>query len=57
MSDMQKQLLDTFEQAIPNMPDFDLGYVLGKSEAYVDKLRKEEKQEAEANGGESKCRY
>lgn len=48
MSDKQKQLVDTFEQAIPNMPDFDLGYVLGKSEAYVDKQRKEEQKADES---------
>lgn len=50
MSDKQKKVVDVIEQAIGNMPEFDQGYILGKSEAYLDKKRKEQMQDENPDG-------
>lgn len=52
MSNKQKKVVDAIEQAIGNMPEFDQGYILGKSEAYLDKKRKEQADENPDGDGE-----
>lgn len=43
MSEKEKQILETMTKAIPNMSEFDKGYLLGMGEAMVSN-KKEEKQ-------------
>lgn len=35
MNDLKNKVLQTLEKAIPNMPGFELGYILGKAELYA----------------------
>lgn len=36
MSEKEKQVVEKLKQAIPNMSDFDKGYILGKIEGMAD---------------------
>lgn len=36
MSEKEKQVVEKLKQAIPNMSDFDKGYILGKIEGMTD---------------------
>lgn len=35
MSERKTKLLETLEKALPNMPEFEQGYILAKAETYA----------------------
>lgn len=43
MSEKEKQILETIKKAMPNMSEFDKGYLLGLSEGKVSEKRAKEK--------------
>lgn len=47
MSEKEKQILETMTKAIPNMSEFDKGYLLGMGEAMVSNKRQQENKEKE----------
>lgn len=46
MSEKEKQVVEKLKEAIPQMSDFDKGYILGKVESMAEQ-KKEEKEEKE----------
>nr|DAO24796.1 MAG TPA: hypothetical protein [Caudoviricetes sp.] len=44
MSEKEKTIVGKIAKAIPNMSEFEKGYLLGKVESLADENRKEEKQ-------------
>jgi hypothetical protein len=38
MSDKQKEIINKLKKAIPNMTEFDKGYILGKTEKLADEI-------------------
>lgn len=49
MSDREKEIINKLKKAIPNMTDFDKGYILGKTEKLSENSLKEIK-EVKENG-------
>lgn len=49
MSEKEKQILETMTKAIPNMSEFDKGYLLGMGEAMVSNKRQQENKEGETD--------
>ncbi len=47
MSEKEKKILDTIATAVPNMSDFDKGYLLGMGEAMVRQKEKAQKERME----------
>ena len=45
MSEKEKKILESIAKAVPNMSEFDKGYILGKTESLAD--GSEEKKEKE----------
>lgn len=45
MSEREKEIIETIAEALPYMPDFEKGYMLGQAEAMAAK-KKKQKQEA-----------
>lgn len=45
MSEKEKQILKTIKEAMPNLSDYDKGYLLGFSESRVSEKRAQEKEE------------
>lgn len=46
MSEKEKQVVEKLKEAIPQMSDFDKGYILGKVESMAEQ-KKEDKEEKE----------
>ncbi|MFR4153965.1 MAG: hypothetical protein ACLT0U_01860 [Coprococcus sp.] len=46
MSEKEKEIIETLAAAIPDMSEFDKGYLLGKGETIAD-MRRAEKKETE----------
>ena len=46
MGEREKQILKTIKEAMPNMSDYDKGYLLGFSESRVSEQKNQKKQEA-----------
>lgn len=49
MSEKEKQILETIDEALPNMSEFDKGYFLGVAESNAREKKKKKKNEAEEN--------
>ena len=47
MSEREMEILETVKEAIPNMSDFDKGYLLGFSESKVSEKRRKAQAEKE----------
>lgn len=47
MSEKEKQILETITKAIPNMSEFNKGYLLGMGEAMVNNKNQESKDKKE----------
>ena len=45
MSEREKEIIETIAEALPHMPDFEKGYILGQAEAMAAK-KKQQNQEA-----------
>lgn len=50
MSEREKEIIETIAEALPHMPDFEKGYMLGQAEAMAAK-KKKQKQEAVEKAG------
>ena len=50
MSEREKEIMKTIAEALPEMPEFEKGYMLGKAEAMVSN-KKKQKQEATEKAG------
>lgn len=48
MSEKEKRIVEKLKEAIPNMSDFDKGYILGKTESFSEK-KDDSDQEHEEN--------
>ena len=46
MSEKERQILEAIKEAMPNMSDYDKGYLLGYSESRVSEQRGQKQQEA-----------
>lgn len=47
MSEKEKKIVEKLKRAIPNMSDFDKGYILGKTEKMAEEsVKKQEKENA-----------
>ena len=47
MSEKEKEVVEKLKEAIPQMSDFDKGYILGKVECMAEKDKKQDKKEVE----------
>lgn len=45
MSEKEKQIVEKLKEAIPNMSDFDKGYILGKVESMTSEVSTKENQQ------------
>jgi hypothetical protein len=45
MSEKEKKIVEKLKRAIPNMSDFDKGYILGKTEKMAEESAKEQEGE------------
>lgn len=45
MSEKEKQIVEKLKEAIPNMSDFDKGYILGKVESMTNEVSNKEKKD------------
>ena len=52
MSEKEKKILDTIKEAMPNMSDYDKGYLLGFSESRVSEQRAKKHEEPQKGDGE-----
>jgi len=50
MSDQEKKILDTISNALPEMNDFDRGYLLGMAEQIAKDKKEKEKTEEKKTG-------
>lgn len=51
MSEKEKRIIEKLKDAIPNMSEFDKGYILGKTESFSEK-KDDSDQKKEAKKGE-----
>lgn len=50
MSEKEKKIVEKLKRAIPNMSDFDKGYILGKTEKMAEEsVKKQEKEKCTKN--------
>lgn len=54
MSEKEKSVVEKLKKAIPNMSDFDKGYILGKVEGMSEKKEKTSKRNEDFSGSEEK---
>ena len=45
MSEKEKKIVDKLKRAIPNMSDFDKGYIIGKTEKMAEESVKKQEEE------------
>ena len=51
MSEKEKRIIEKLKEAIPNMSDFDKGYILGKTESFSENKPDDSDQKEEAKKG------
>lgn len=49
MSEKEKRIVEKLKDAIPNMSEFDKGYILGKAESFSEKKDDSDQEQKETN--------